>query len=77
MGTKESKEEVVDTNGNVNNNVVIQQSVPIHNFEITILLYVVCIVKIIQFIFFIYKFHLRKIKKKYCNVKNDFNDSKV
>lgn len=67
MGGGESKEETktIDTTGNVNNNVVIQESVPIHNEEMKILLYVICVVKIIQFIFFIYKFQVRRLKKKY------------
>ncbi len=66
MGSEESKEQkTVDATGNVNNNVVIQESVPVHNFELKILIYVICVVKIVQFLFFIYKFQSKRLKRRY------------
>lgn len=67
MGHTESKVEskAVDANGEVNNNVVIEQPVQILGGQMTILLYIICVVKILQFIFLIYKLHLRSIKKRY------------
>lgn len=64
MGTTQSKEEVkaVDTNGNVNNNVIIEETK--HN-EIFILLLIICIIKLIEVIVFLYKTHKKMLKKKY------------
>lgn len=75
MGSSESKEEIkaVDTNGNVNNNVVIHEPVPIHNAEMMVLLYILCIVKIIQFIFFVYTYHVKRLKKRYTKSVRDIN----
>ena len=74
MGTTESKDETktVDSNGNVNNNVVIQEQNSSNSFEMKILLYIVCIIKIIELLVFIYKFHRKNLKRKYTNPnKND------
>ena len=74
MGTTESKDETktVDSNGNVNNNVVIQEQNSSNSFEMKILLYIVCIIKIIELLIFIYKFHRKNLKRKYTNPnKND------
>lgn len=72
MGSTESKEEVktVDSNGMVNNNIVIQDQVKIHNNEIIILLYIICVIKVFEFIVFMYKFHTKSLKKKYVNPNN-------
>lgn len=69
MGGSESKEEIktVDTNGNVNNNIVIQDPVSIHNQELMILMYIVCTIKIIEFTYVMYKEFLKKLKKRYVN----------
>lgn len=69
MGSSESKEEskVIDSNGQVNNNIVLTESVDIKNLEIVVLLYIICIVKFLEFIVFVYKCHQKHIKKKYRN----------
>lgn len=65
MGSTESKSETktIDTTGNVNNNVVINDQVNIYSREITGLLAIICVLKIIEFIYFIYTKHYRRIKK--------------
>lgn len=69
MGGTESKDETksVDSNGNVNNYVVIQDPISSNSGEIKILLYVICIIKIIELLIFIYKFHRKNLKRKYTN----------
>lgn len=76
MGSSKSSEQktenkVVDATGNVNNNVVIQDTVAIHNVEIIGLLYIIAGIKLIEFIYFIYRQHNRSIKKKYNNERNN------
>lgn len=65
MGSSQSTKETktIDTTGNVNNNVVINDQVNIYSQEITGLLAVICVLKIIEFIYFIYTKHYRHIKK--------------
>lgn len=72
MGSSESREEVnvVDTTGQVNNNVVVEfgalrKSVHDYGMEIVILLLILCIIKILEFSSYIYINHIRKLKKKY------------
>ncbi len=66
MGSEESKEvKTVDSTGAVNNNVVIQEPVPIHNDQMTFILLVICVIKIIELLLFCYKVHLRRMKKRY------------
>lgn len=67
MGGKESKEETktVDTTGNVNNNVVIQEPVPVAMEEVIILLAIITAIKIIELVIYFYKVHTRNVKKKY------------
>lgn len=68
MGSSESKPEqkTVDTTGNVNNNVVIGRvsgEVDVYSVEIVILLGIICAIKLIEFIYFIYQRHYHKIKR--------------
>lgn len=69
MGWFDSSEEskVVDTNGNVNNNVVVQIQEEVDTFgkEIIVMLGIITIILIIQFINFCYKVFVNKIKKNY------------
>lgn len=59
----------VDTQGTVNNVVItdFQDQVVIENKEILILLYIMCGIKVIEFLYFIYNHHIGNIKKKYEN----------
>lgn len=75
MGNTDSKEETkaVDSNGNVNNNVVIQEPNS-KNSDIKIVLYIICGIKIIELLIFIYKFHRKNLKRKYISAnKGDTN----
>lgn len=69
MGSWFSKNEeikkTVESTGQVNNNVIVEDSVTIHNTEIIILLYIIAIVKAIEFIVFLYNAHTKRLKRKY------------
>lgn len=73
MGNNESKTEnkAVDTNGNVNNNIVvkIEDEVNTYGSEIILLLAIIGAIKILEFVYFLYREHNRKLKRKYGNNK--------
>lgn len=58
---------VVDSTGTVNNNVVVSEPVPIENRTILILIWVICVVKVLEFVWLIYRKHHKSLKKKYAN----------
>lgn len=71
MGSWFSKNEeihkTVESTGQVNNNVIVEDSVTIHNTEIIILLYVIAIVKVFEFVVYLYSTHTKRMKRKYQN----------
>lgn len=72
MGSGESKHEetkAVDTSGAVNNNLVFNPSspVPIHYRTLEILIWIICIVKVLELCYGIYRAHQKYLKKKYFN----------
>lgn len=56
----------VDSTGTINNVIVtdFQDKVEIENKEIVVLLSIMCAIKVIEFMYFLYNKHLRNIKKK-------------
>lgn len=60
----ETEEKVVDTTGNVNNNVVINGQVDVVSMEIVTLLWIICALKVIEFIYFLYTKCYRNMKKR-------------
>lgn len=60
---EETKE--IDATGNVNNNLIIDQSVPIHNEHLTVLLYIITTIKVIEFFYILFKAYNKRQKKKY------------
>lgn len=69
MGSEESKAEVktVDSTGAVNNNLVINDPVQIEHKLLEILLWTICIIKILEFLLLIYKIHRKNLKKQFTN----------
>lgn len=67
MSDKSSKTETYIANaGEILNNVTLPTSNEFNPSDyMTFLLAVNCVIKVIEFIFFIYKLHMRTIKKKY------------
>lgn len=68
MGGSESKQtKAIDTNGQVNNNVVIGKfdgEINVYSIEIVVLLGIICLIKIIEFVYFVYRRHYQNIKKR-------------
>lgn len=72
MGGGESKPvetKTVDAAGAINNNLVFNPDnpVPIHHRTIEILLWIICIIKVIELCICAYKVHFKCLKKKYSN----------
>lgn len=68
MGGGESKTaetKTVDSSGTVNNNVVLSQPVPIENRQLLILIWILCVLRVIEFLWQIYREHNKNLKKKY------------
>lgn len=65
FSSNEAKETKLETSGEINNNVIIQDTVTVHNNEIIILLYIIAILKMAEFIIYIYNQYMKTIKKKY------------
>jgi hypothetical protein len=53
----------IENEGQINNSVVVEESVEIYNFEIILMLLIIVILKIIEFLFFIYRTHDKRMKK--------------
>lgn len=70
MGLLSTKEENrdIDTTGSVNTNVVIGHTVDISNDYLLILLSIICVIKIMEILYFIYNGHIKKIKKRVQNI---------
>jgi hypothetical protein len=69
-GSKSNKiveEKQVESTGEINNTVVLapDQSFNLQNTEIIVFLGIICLIKIIEFIIFLYKTHKKNLKKKY------------
>lgn len=65
MGKTQSKN--ADNNGEVVNNLVIDESVQVENGQILTLLLIIALLKLVQFIYKLYKDHKKSLKKKYAN----------
>ncbi len=62
MGSSNSKE--VESNGEVVNNVIVQEPVSMTS-DIKLALYCICLIKVIELIIYGYNFHRKNLKKKY------------
>lgn len=63
-GTSSSEKKTVDSTGTINNNVVVNGEVDVTSLEIIILLGIICAIKIMEFIYFIYRRHYQNVKKR-------------
>lgn len=55
----------LETTGNVNNNIAIEEPLPIHNNQIIILLYLIVALKVFQIALIIFNSYKKSQKKKY------------
>lgn len=71
MGAKPTHTENknVDSTGAINNNIVLKKDdkINIVNFEIVVLLTIICVIKIVELACYIYYKHRRGLKKAYGN----------
>lgn len=63
--SSEEVDKTVDTTGTVNNNVIVSDTVDVHNDHIVTILYVLAILKIIEMLYVIFKVYNKQNKKKY------------
>lgn len=54
-----------DSNGEVNNNIIIGERIDENSYEITAYLAVICFIKIIELVVFVYVSSTKKFNKKY------------
>lgn len=67
MGSTESKQEEhkqIDATGNVNNNVIIGGEVDVFSVEIVVLLGIICIIKMIEIVYFLYTRCYHRMKRQ-------------
>lgn len=65
MGTKQSRneEKLIDSMGQVNNNIVVKETVNVYSVEIIILLGIIAAILIFNCCAGLYKIHMKKIKR--------------
>lgn len=63
--SSKSEDKTVESTGTVNNNVVIGGQVDVFSIEIVVLLGIICALKVIEFIYFIYNRYYRRMKKRF------------
>lgn len=63
-GSSSTEKKAVDTTGGVNNNIVVNGEVDVSSDEVVILLGIICAIKIMEFVYFIYRRHYQTIKKR-------------
>jgi hypothetical protein len=73
--TEETK--TVENDGQVTNNVIVNDTVSVHNSEIIIMLLIITSIKLIEFIYFVYNSHNKRLRKKFIKSKLNFNQSNV
>lgn len=67
MGSSQSQHETktIEASGQVNNNVVIQETEDVYSMEIVVLLSLLCALKILEIAMFLYNKYRQQMKKKY------------
>lgn len=66
MGSGSSTEEKkVDSNGNINNNLVLEGPVSLANTELIIMIGIICFIKVVEVIYLAFRTYQRGLKKKY------------
>lgn len=68
--TKETKQNAQST-GQVNNNIVVEDTVQVTNDHIVILLSIIVLIKCFEVFYTLYRAHRRSIKKRYIGKSTD------
>jgi len=69
MGKTQSTQKTVESSGEVNNNVVINEPMidSSQMMQLIVPLWILCAVKILELVLFLYKQHHKQLKKKYAS----------
>lgn len=67
MGQTQSSSKEIESDGEVNNNVVINEPKNNGNSQVLLVLWIICALKIIEFALYIYNRHQKSLKKRYTN----------
>lgn len=66
MGSASSKDpSTIDTTGNINNNVIISDTVNVHSDHMATALYIIAGIKIIELLYLCFRIYNKNNKKKY------------
>lgn len=60
-----SEEQIVESTGEVNNNVIVSNPVNIESKEMVTLLGIICLVKVVELAYICFKAYQRSLKKRY------------
>lgn len=74
FSTPNSETKTIESDGAVNNNVVIQDTDPGYGFEIMVLAAIIYAIKLFEILFFVYTKHTKAIRK---NVNRDLKPGGV
>lgn len=64
-GPSQQQTKTIESTGHVNNNFVVQETEDVYSMEIVILLSLLCLLKTLEFISFLYIKYKQSLKKKY------------
>lgn len=74
FSTPNSEKKTIESDGAVNNSVVIQDTDPGYGFEIMVISAIICAIKLFEILFFVYTKHTKIIRK---NVNRDLKNGVV
>lgn len=72
--SKNEENKIVENDGQVTNNVIIQDTINVYSFEIIIMLLIITVLRVIEFVCIIYSNHTRNLKKKFMKSSVNLNN---
>jgi hypothetical protein len=72
--SKNEENKIVENDGQVTNNVIIQDTINVYSFEIIIMLLIVTVLRVIEFVCIIYSNHTRNLKRKFMKSSVNLNN---
>lgn len=58
-------EKTIDSNGNINNNLVFEGPLTVQNTEVFVMVAIICVIKIIEVLHLAFRAYTKNLKKKY------------
>lgn len=59
------KSKTIDTAGTVNNNITVEEPIDSYSITIVTLLATLCVLRVLECVFNVYRYHVKTLKKKY------------